>query len=274
FVGARLPASTRPVHAGEVGAAPQRGSVAARAARTVRLSGVLSQRYVDVIRGDRRTLALALGQSVVIGGALRILFGAGALSPAHELQLGFLLAVSAFWFGCNNAVKEVVKERGLLLQEWAAGITLPAYMTSKVVVLAALAVLQSLLLLLIVVATGVQLHDARASVGQALLGAMAGTALGLLVSCAADSTDGAATTLPILLIPQLLFSEAVVSPLSNAARPIAKAGIAAYWLNQSVHAEHGDPAVDAGLPPIVLTVQIVVCLAASAVLLGRSLRRR
>ena len=29
----------------------------------------------------------------------------------------FLLAVSSFWFGCNNAAKEIVKERTIYTRE-------------------------------------------------------------------------------------------------------------------------------------------------------------
>jgi hypothetical protein len=62
----------------------------------------------------------------------------------------------------------------------------------------------------------------------------AGTTLGLLVSASVRSTDAAATALPILLIPQILLSEAIVAPLGTLSRWLARSGIASYWLQQDL----------------------------------------
>ena len=35
----------------------------------------------------------------------------------RSVNLMFLLAVSSFWFGCNNAAKEIVKERTIYTRE-------------------------------------------------------------------------------------------------------------------------------------------------------------
>jgi hypothetical protein len=71
-------------------------------------------------------------QSVVVAVLLVILFGplervanpsnpldpTGAVDHAHRsVNLLFLLAVTSFWFGCNNAAKEVVKERAIYTRE-------------------------------------------------------------------------------------------------------------------------------------------------------------
>ena len=58
-----------------------------------------------------------LGQALVVSVLLGVLFGdLSAVSEPSEharrsINLMFLLAVSSFWFGCNNAAKEIVKER-------------------------------------------------------------------------------------------------------------------------------------------------------------------
>jgi ABC-type multidrug transport system ATPase subunit len=199
-----------------------------------RQAAILIQRYIDIVIHDTPSLVLAFGQAVIIGLLLRLLFGQEALSTARQLQLGFLFAVSAFWFGCNNAAKEIVKEQLVLRQEWAAGLRLSSYLLSKVVVLVALGLAQVLLLLLTFRLLQGQLASSAELLGIALRAVIAGTALGLLVSASARTTDAAATALPVLLIPQILLSEAIVAPLGTLSRWLARGGIASYWLQQDL----------------------------------------
>ena len=58
----------------------------------------------------------------------------------------FSLACAAFWVGILNSVQEICKERTILKREYAGGMGLGAYLTSKVLVLGALCVLQSAML--------------------------------------------------------------------------------------------------------------------------------
>jgi ABC transport system ATP-binding/permease protein len=199
-----------------------------------RQAAILIQRYIDIVANDVPSLMLAFGQAVIIGVLLRLLFGTGALDTARQLQLGFLFAVSAFWFGCNNAAKEIVKEQHVLRQEWAAGLRLSSYLLSKLLVLIALGLAQVLLLLLTFRLLQGELAESGQLLGIALRAVTAGTTLGLLVSASVRSTDAAATALPILLIPQILLSEAIVAPLSTLSRWLARSGIASYWLQQDL----------------------------------------
>jgi ABC transport system ATP-binding/permease protein len=194
---------------------------------------VLLERYLEVTFADRRTLAMAGLQSIVIAGFLRLVFGDDATAPPKEYLLVFLLGVSAFWFGCNNAAKEIVKERSLFHLERDVNLRIPSYLWSKVVVLGFIGILQTALLFAAVRLMGLTFEHAVGNLGIMVLTVLAGTTCGLLISAAAGSEDQAITIVPIALIPQLLLSGAVVSPLTHAASIVAKTGITAYWTYRS-----------------------------------------
>ena len=62
----------------------------------------------------------------------------------------FLLAVSSFWFGCNNAAKEIVKERTIYTRERDFNLRIGSYYASKLLLLTAFSWLQTILLFTIV----------------------------------------------------------------------------------------------------------------------------
>ncbi len=57
--------------------------------------------------------------------------------------------MTAVWFGCSNAARELVKERAIYLRERMVNLSIVPYVLSKVVVLAAFAFIQCVLLLFI-----------------------------------------------------------------------------------------------------------------------------
>jgi hypothetical protein len=64
----------------------------------------------------------------------------------RAVNLLFLLNVSCFWFGCNNAAKELVKERVIWKRERDFNLRIDSYFTSKLVVLILIAWIQVALL--------------------------------------------------------------------------------------------------------------------------------
>src|SRR6185437_2072580 len=86
---------------------------------------------------------------------LGLLFGnLDALKDVFEharrsVNLMFLLAVSSFWFGCNNAAKEIVKERTIYTRERDFNLLVSSYYTSKLLLLALFSALQAVLLFVI-----------------------------------------------------------------------------------------------------------------------------
>ena len=93
-----------------------------------------------------------LGQSLLVALLLGLVFGdlGDVSNPAERVprtvNLLFLLAVSCFWFGCNTAAKELVKERVIFLRERDFNLRVGGYFVSKFLVLSLISVVQASLL--------------------------------------------------------------------------------------------------------------------------------
>lgn len=189
---------------------------------------MLTRRYARVVAGDRRNLALLLAQPVVLGLLMLVALPPNELtSPdAGEVRVvsraGLVLLVvtlGATWLGASNAVREIVKELPIVRRERAVGLSISAYVGSKVVVLGTLTALQAAVLALIALArqgshqTGSLLSSPLLElVLAAVVTGLAGMALGLLISAWASTVDRAMTVLPVLLIFQMLLAMGGIFP--------------------------------------------------------------
>lgn len=140
------------------------------------------------------------------------------------MNLLMLLAVSSFWFGCNNGAKELVKERVIYRRERDHNLRIVSYFASKYLVLTAIVLVQ--VSLLFGIARG-WCHPSGSAFLQwltlALVG-MAGTAVGLSISALARSEEVATAMVPTSVIPQIVLA-GVIAPLSG----VAKALITVHW---------------------------------------------
>lgn len=172
-----------------------------------RQAGVLADRYFDVMLGDPRGLILMLIQAPLIG---VLIAGVWDNVHAETPTLYFVLCLSAFFLGAINASREVVKERALFLRERMYNLDVGAYVLSKYLIQTILMVIACAVLTGIVQAY-VPLTISVLAVGLTLvLTALAGTAVGLLISAAVRSSDKAVMTVPLVVIPQILFSKFVL----------------------------------------------------------------
>jgi ABC transport system ATP-binding/permease protein len=206
------------------GEAPPVGSPAWR--RVVAEQGkIFASRYVRLIGRDRTALAFSLLQGIAVALLTRLAVG-GTVDWSQNFAPMFVFGCAAVWFGMIGAVRELVKEKAIWRREFLAGGSMPAYLASKVVVLGAMGAIQALTMTVTVWATmglpkggTTLLPDGATSVlpvggpfGHPLvtifltvwLGALAGMALGLLVSAGAESADRAMSLVPYLLITQLV----------------------------------------------------------------------
>jgi ABC transport system ATP-binding/permease protein len=184
-----------------------------------RQSATLIGRYAHTLGRDRRTVAALLGQAPLIGLLLAVLYPRDVLalpdsSPTRSAQFMFLLVTAALWLGLIDSCREIVKERAIILRELAVGVRLDAQIIAKSVILFAIAAVQCVLLLAVVVALR-PFHTSSGNVAEVLglliLTSWAMVGLGLLVSTLARSIDQATSVIPLLLIPQLLFGGALVA---------------------------------------------------------------
>ncbi len=170
---------------------------------------VLASRYFTTITRDTRNAFLLVGQAPLIAAliGLSLLYGRSDIAftkPKNTIL--FLLALTAVWFGCSNAARELVKERGIYLRERMVNLRILPYILSKVVVLLSLAGLQCVLFLLILDSWFGVPGSSLLLFGGMLLASLVGILLGLALSAIVSSADRAMTLLPILLIPQVLFT--------------------------------------------------------------------
>lgn len=168
---------------------------------------ILAARYRDCLLGDAGGLFLLLVQAPLIGWLCAVVWGS---IERDTPGLYFVLCLAAVWFGCINACREIVKERAVFERERLFGVRPRDYVVSKVWVLAGLGAIQ-VVLLQGAVEWHLQLRGAMPVELLALFGAsVAGTGLGLLVSALATTQERAVFAVPLLLLPQILFSELAI----------------------------------------------------------------
>ena len=216
------PAGARP-------APPRTGrSVVQRLGDLGRQLTILSERNAILMVADWKSLAIALGQAFVIGVLLKVVFATGA-PGMMGISLVFLMSVCALWFGCNNAAKEIVKERPIYQRERDINLGIFPYVTSKLAVYGTLAVAQILILSAVVsVLIGIP-GDNGLQVGILALTALVGTAMGLCISAAVVTRDQATTLVPLALIPQIVLAGMIVPNMPDFADHIARAVVSGYW---------------------------------------------
>ncbi|MGD8237101.1 MAG: ABC transporter permease [Armatimonadota bacterium] len=173
----------------------------------MRQLSILSGRYLSVIVGDFGYTLLLLAQAPIVAGLICLRWHN---APATS-SLYFCLALGAIWLGCVNACREIAKERAIYERERRIGLQIAAYVLSKLQVLALLAAVQCALLVGIV-AHYVPLAGSLVLIYVALwAAAVAGTALGLAISALAGTPDLAVGLVPVVMFPQILFSEFVLA---------------------------------------------------------------
>ncbi len=195
-----------------------------------RQATLLTSRYLQIQLADSRSLGLMLGQCFLVGILIVLLFGNISEESDGWFKSGsimFLTAISVFWFGCNNAAKEIVKERTIYDRERSVNLQVGSFLASKLFLLGVISLLQTALLYTIVVyGTAVD-----TSIGQFVLLttlAVTGVCLGLLISAASSTTDMAVTIVPLTLIPQIIFSGSIAA-VTGFAKFLASIGIVVYW---------------------------------------------
>jgi ABC-type multidrug transport system ATPase subunit len=181
---------------------------------------LLVRRYFEIITRDRKNLLILLLQSPIIAIMLTLVFNRNDFAnPGGDYgsakTLIFLMVIVAVWLGTSNAAREIVKEAAIYRRERRIGLKLGPYILSKITVQTGLVLLQIAILVGIVWA-GVGLGAPSVeSVGYLyltlVLTALGGVTMGLLISAMTSNSDRATSFVPVLLIPQIIFSGAVVA---------------------------------------------------------------
>lgn len=174
---------------------------------------VLCARYLKLVINDRQRFLLLLMQAPILALLISLVADGKQFKQFEMTQsLLFALSCSAFWVGMLNAIQEVCKERNIMKREYMTGLSLTAYIVSKMLVLGLMCFVQSLMivgvftLMVGLPKEGLMMHPFIELLITTFLSAVASSAMGLFVSSLFTNADRAMTVAPILLMPQILFS--------------------------------------------------------------------
>ncbi|MFQ5554734.1 MAG: FHA domain-containing protein, partial [Acidimicrobiia bacterium] len=207
------------------------------AARPPKRPGWLSQfttltsRYVTVIMSDRKLVLGLLLQAPILGVLMLAALSEGELAPlgpneltrfSQAMSVLIVLVIGVTGLGISNAVREIVKEGAIFRRERSVGLSISAYVLSKVFVLSILTFLQAAVMVLIAMRRqgsgwgGALLESGEIEfvIGFGMAG-LAGMGLGLLISAIAKNVDRAVSLLPVLLVLQLIVSGAFKNVLEK-----------------------------------------------------------
>jgi ABC transport system ATP-binding/permease protein len=191
--------------------ARRRSSVSER----IRQWATLTRRYFEVLGRDKLNLLILFGQAPII--ALMTYLVVGSNAPRDFPY--FMLALIAVWFGTSVAAREIIKEAAVYKRERMVNLGLLPYVGSKLFVLSLIVGIQCLFLFvplkLLHVVGLMNLPGYLLGIPQLIvmiLTAMVGVALGLFVSAVVKTSEMATSLVPLILIPQILFSGLVGVP--------------------------------------------------------------
>jgi ABC-type multidrug transport system ATPase subunit/pSer/pThr/pTyr-binding forkhead associated (FHA) protein/ABC-type multidrug transport system permease subunit len=202
----------------------------------------LTARYIATILKDSRNLVILLLQAPIIALLLGMTYGRNVFTvmlqinaigqptglswrPNQASTLTTLIVIVALWFGVSNSAREIVKEASIFRRERMVNLRLGPYLASKFVVLMALCLVQNFVMLGMLgllspyrLQYPVNFPPRLEPIGGSwvktfvtlLIVSLAGVALGLLLSAFVANPDRAASIVPIILIPQIIFSGTLI----------------------------------------------------------------
>ncbi|HEX8138660.1 MAG TPA: FHA domain-containing protein [Pyrinomonadaceae bacterium] len=175
----------------------------------------LARRYMEVLGRDRFNLLILFGQAPIVAFLLYLVVG-------HDVPRDFpffVLALVAVWFGTSVAAREIIRERAVYNRERMVNLGLLPYVGSKLFVLSLIVGVQCVLLFgtvkLFDLAGMMKLQGYLFGLPQLIImivTGIVGIALGLFVSAVVKTSEMATSLVPLILIPQILFSGLVGVP--------------------------------------------------------------
>ncbi len=203
--------------------APQSEPTATRKRRTqirwhdewTQLRTLLKRAFISKLR-NRGNLRITIGAAPLLAILIATLLrysDSGTYDYASAFHIPmylFLALLVAMFLSLTNSVDDVVADRAILNRERNLNIRLPYYICAKMSSLAVFALVQCMLFVLI----GNYLLQVRGMfwihLGFMFLTAVGSLALGLVVSSLVANAKSAANIVPLILIPQILMSGAML----------------------------------------------------------------
>ena len=213
---------------------------------------VLCRRYLVIKLKDRVGMVILIAQAPIIAVLVAMVFEGQEHGPIHRMEYMpfalFLLIISAIWFGCSNAAREIVGEQAIYRRERMVNLSIPAYVGSKFVILSLLSLLQCVALLAIAVLTLDVVGNPLIHLAILWICSLAATGMGLLLSSVVRSTAASLALVPLLLIPQVILGGAIM-PIDRMEDPswtLSGAMISRWGFEAVLQAEHLSDAYELG----------------------------
>ena len=175
----------------------------------------LSSRYARVLAKDKLNLLILFIQAPII--AVMVYFVMDANQPRDFAY--FALSLCSIWFGTSVASREIVREQPIYERERMVNLGILPYLGSKLFVLGAIVAVQCVILFVplklldlvgLMPMPGMILGIPQFIV--MLLTAAVGVALGLFISALVKTSEMATSLIPLILIPQIIFSGLIGVP--------------------------------------------------------------
>lgn len=187
---------------------------------------ILSERYFECLLGDFKALAWMIGLAPLVAGTIILRWR--TLQPTDVLW--FVMVLSAVFFGCINACGEISKEAAIFKRERLFDLDVGSYLSSKVKILSLIGLVEIGIFYFLIdlyLDTGLSLPPAFVAL---FLSYFSGMCMGLTLSRWCGSTLRAVISVPLIIIPQIVFSKFVIleNTLTGVALKIEKL-MAAKW---------------------------------------------
>jgi len=184
---------------------------------SIRQWGTLTRRYFEVLSRDKFNLLILFGQAPIIA-FLTYLVVAAKLPRDFPY---FVLGLVSIWFGTSIASREIIRERAIYTRERMVNLRLFPYVGSKLFVLALIVSLQCALLF-----AAFKFFHYTGLMGMPgwavpqffvmIIASLVGIGLGLFISAIVKTSEMATSLIPLILIPQIIFSGLVGVPQGTA----------------------------------------------------------
>lgn len=175
----------------------------------------LSRRYLEVLLRDKFNLFILFAQAPIIAFLTFLVMDANR--PRDIVYL--VLALVSIWFGTALSAREIIRERPVYTRERMVNLGILPYLGSKLFILGIIVGIQCLMLfvpLKFFDLTGLMSMPGDfggiVQFWTMLLTAGVGIAIGLLISALVKTSEMATSLVPLILIPQILFSGLVGVP--------------------------------------------------------------
>ena len=166
--------------------------------------GILLRRQWALLASNSKNFLTLLGQPLLI--ALLVSWMAPADNPGLKLFLAWL---ATFWFGCGNAAEDIVGEIPIYRRERIIGLGRHHYLFMKCCFFGAITCLQAMVFFLVITishGSGV----AWLQIVSLVATSMSAVGIGLAISARVKTKTQAVRIVPLILLPQIIFSGFVI----------------------------------------------------------------